>query len=332
MKKIKIAVVGGGRIGVMHAQIVAREAHLTGVVIRSGIRAPLDGAGLPDAPVFTDLDDALLESDAVLVAASSDAHIELIRRTAAAGKHVLCEKPVAFNAGDIEKLHADTADSGVVIQVGFNRRFDPDFSRLCDMLRERALGKLYLLHIVNLDPRRPPLEFIPRSGGMFMDFNVHDFDMLTALTGERIKEVYARGANLVDDQIGKLGDIDTVVISVKMRDGMLASVLSSRETNYGYDQRIEALGEKGALHAGNVLPHCIVTHATAGALRANPLPDFIARYRQSYRRQLRAFINAVAADQPPSVGLPEAAAAVRCAQAAKLSMDENRPVTIAGPK
>ena len=199
MNEIRIAVVGGGRIGMMHAQIVARlpQARLVGVVIRSGERSALDAAGLTHAPVFGDLDEAMAAADAVLIAASSDAHIELIRRAARAGKHILCEKPVAFEAAQIDALRAEMSDSagGVVIQVGFNRRFDPDFSRLRTMLRERALGRLYLLHIVNMDPRRPPMAFIPRSGGMFRDFNVHDFDMLAALSGERIAEVYARGAS-----------------------------------------------------------------------------------------------------------------------------------------
>ena len=336
MNDIGIAVVGGGRIGVMHAQIVARlpQARLVGVVIRSGDRSALDAAGLGDARVFGDLDDAMEAADAVLIAASSDAHVELIRRAAHAGKHILCEKPVAFEAAQIDALHAqisDSAASGVVIQVGFNRRFDPDFSRLRGMLRERALGRLYLLHIVNMDPRRPPMAFIPRSGGMFRDFNVHDFDMLAALSGERIAEVYARGANLVDDEIGRLGDIDTAVISMRMSGGALASVSCSRETNCGYDQRIEALGEKGALRAGNLRAHGVVSDSATGSLRANPLPDFIARYRDSYEHQALAFLAAVRAGKLPAdlPGLRDAAAAVRAAQAAQQSMNENRPVVIA---
>lgn len=333
MNQLNIAVVGGGRIGVMHAQLVARlaETRLAGVVIRSGSRSALDAAGLGDAPLFAELAAALDAADAVLIAASSDAHVELIRRAAAAGKHILCEKPVAFEAAQIDALRAETASSEVVIQVGFNRRFDPDFARLREMLRERALGRLYLLHIVNMDPRRPPAAFIPRSGGMFLDFNVHDFDMLAALCGEPIAEVYARGANLVDDDIGRLGDIDTAVISARMAGGALASVACSRETRFGYDQRIEALGEKGALRVGNRRAHGVVSDSAAGRLCANPLPDFIARYRESYQRQLLAFVDAVRAGElPPDLpGLRAAADAVRVAQAAQRSMEENRPVAVA---
>ena len=331
MNEIGIAVVGGGRIGIMHAQIVARlpQTRLVGVVIRSGDRAALDDAGLGDVPLFGDMDEAMDKADAVLIATSSDAHVGLIRRAATAGKHVLCEKPVAFEAAHIDALCTETADRGVVIQAGFNRRFDPDFFRLREMLREHALGRLYMLHIVNMDPRRPPMDFIPRSGGMFIDFAVHDFDMLAALTGDDIAEVYAHGANLVDDEIGKLGDIDTAVINIKMRSGALAAVLCSRETNCGYDQRIEVLGEKGTLRVGNVLSHGILSNSAAGSLCANPLPDFVARYRQSYECQILAFVAAVREGKPPSVGLREAAMAVRAAQAAGQSMLENRPVTIA---
>lgn len=332
MKEIGVAVIGGGQIGIMHAQILSRlaGARLTGVVVRSGDRSGLDAAGLGDTPLFTDMDEVLADGDtkAVLIATSSDAHIELISRAVAAEKHVLCEKPVAFDATDIEKLDQETADSDVLIQIGFNRRFDPNFMRLRDMLEGGALGRLYMLHIINMDPKRPPLESIPRSGGLFCDFNVHDFDMLASLSNDSVAEVYAYGANLVDDEIGRLGDIDTAVLSGKMTSGALVSILCSRETNCGYDQRIEALGEKGALRVGNVLPHSVVVDSMAGSLCANPLPDFIARYQLSYERQTEAFLVAVRDNLPPLVNLKHATAAVRCAQAAKQSMLENRPVAI----
>lgn len=330
MRRLNIAVVGGGRIGIMHAQLVAQspQAMLAGVVIRSGNRAALAQAGLYDVPLFDDMDAAMKKADAVLIATSSDAHVGLIRRAATAGKHILCEKPVAFEAQPITALRAITDASGVIIQVGFNRRFDTDFLRLRDMLRAQVLGRLHMIHIINRDPKRPPLKFIPRSGGMFMDFNVHDFDMLTMLTGDRIAQVYAHGANLVDAEIGRLGDIDTATISIRMHSGTLASVLCSRETNCGYDQRIEVWGEKGALRVGNRLPHGVISDSAMGSLHANPLPDFIARYRDSYQRQLQEFLTAVRDNKPPSVGLREAADAVHAAQAAKQSMEENRPITV----
>ena len=329
---IGIAVVGGGRIGIMHAQIVSRlpGTQLRGVVIRSRQRERLDAAGLRETPVFGDIAEALADDKtaAVLIASSSDSHVDLIQRAAAAGKHILCEKPVAFDAAVIEELQHQTAAAGVVIQVGFNRRFDPDFAHLRDMLQHGALGRLYLIQIINMDPQRPPMEFIPRSGGMFGDFNVHDFDMLSSLTGKAVAEVHARGANLVDDEIGRLGDIDTAVLSIKMADGTLAAVLCSRETNCGYDQRIEVLGEKGALRVGNVLPHGVVSDSPSGSLRANPLPDFIARYRESYEQQALAFLSAIRDKSSPPVGLSAAAAAVRCVEAAQRSMLENCSVVI----
>ena len=275
-------------------------------------------------------------ADAAVIAASSDAHLDLIRQAAAADKHILCEKPVAFASASIAALRRELRDYRRVVQVGFNRRFDPHFAKV--RARLPALGRPYIYRIVNRDPKRPRAGFAARSGGMFCDFNSHDFDMLRFLSGGEIAEIYARAATLLEPAAA---EIDTVVISAKMANGALALIDSCRETNRGYDQQIEILGANGVVGAANVPQSALIAADANGELRENPQPDFIARYRESFAAQLEAFIDAAqaadaanaagaanAADAQPPVTLADAEAAIRAAEAAALSARENRPVAL----
>ena len=335
MRTVGIVVAGAGRIGRMHAEIFSRTvgARVLGIVDRRLRRDWLDAAGLGEVGVFASLSQALEKTGAAaaVIAASSAAHVELVREAAAAGAHVLCEKPVAFRAAAISALAAEVGDSGKVVRVGFNRRFDPQFSRVREALRAGELGRAYLYRVVNRDPRRPPADFIPRSGGMLADFNVHDFDMLRFLSGGEIAEVHARGANLIaDEALG--GDLDAMVLSLRMSDGALAAVDALRETNCGYDQRLEVAGERGMLRAENIPAWFSVRSGPEGALHANPRRDFIERYRESFELQARAFLLAVRGEGGNGNGsaatLEDAAAAMRAVEAAQRSLEENRPAAV----
>ena len=330
-KIIGVVVVGAGRIGKMHAEIFARTpgARVVGIVDRHMRREWLDDCGLPDVPVFASTAEALEKTgaDAAVIAASSTAHVELIREVAAAGRNVLCEKPVAFNSAEIAALAEETRGFEGVIQIGFNRRFDPQFSRIRDAARAGELGRMYLYRIVNRDPRRPPPDFIPRSGGMLADFHSHDMDMLRFLSGGDIAEIHARGAQLIADESMK-GDLDAVVLSLRMRDGALAGVDGLRETNCGYDQRVEVVGEKGMMRAENIPAHFVSGGSPAGDLRANPRPDFIVRYRESFEIQAREFLRAIRGERECPIGLADAAAAMRAVEAAEKSLKENRPIAL----
>ena len=327
LHEVKIAVIGAGRIGRMHAQIFARTpgAEVVGIVERCPRNDWRSKARLDAVRIYSDAAGALANNDtnAVVIATSTDAHIELIRASLAANKKVFCEKPIAFNSEAIEALAREAGNA--LVQVGFNRRFDPQFARLAKMLRSNHLGRVFLYHIVNRDPHRPPLNYIPRSGGMFTDFNVHDFDMLRFLSDSEIVDVYARAANLVDASIGRAGDVDTAVLSLQLANGALATIDTCRETNCGYDQRAEALGEKGTLRADNVLCDTVIGGTMEGHLAANPLPDFVARYQRSFELQAEAFVAAARGEAECTVGLADAVATVRVAEAAWQSVAENRP-------
>ena len=322
---VNIAVIGAGRIGKMHAEIVATTpgATLRGVVDRrQQDKNWLPRLGLAHTTVYPDADAALADDkvDAVLIATSSDSHIPLITAAVAAGKKIFCEKPVAFTARAIHDLQ-QSLPAAALIQIGFNRRFDPAFAALKESLTAGALGRIYSYHITNRDPRRPPAGFVGRSGGMLLDFNVHDFDMLAHLSAARVSEIFARGANLLRDQaMLAAGDIDTVIISLTMDNGALANIDCARESGFGYDQRIEVMGEKGGLRVDNE-HHRRPTRLTADGLLAAPLRDnFIDRFAASYRAQTRAFIAACRDEAPCPVGLREAAAAVAAAEAGTKSL------------
>lgn len=331
-----IAVIGSGRIGKMHAEIFAAspQATLIGVVDRR--RQDPDWttrSGDPElaaAKIYASAEDAFADKavQAVVIASSSDSHVELVRAATRAGKKVLCEKPVAFSAAAIAALQRDVAAVGGAVQVAFNRRFDPHFSALKQALARRELGAVYSYHIVNRDPKRPPADFVGGSGGMLADFNVHDFDMLHFLSDEDIVEIYARGANLIDPNLAAHGDIDTAMISVKMAGGALANIDCTRESNYGYDQRLEVLGEKGALRAGEIFQP-LPTHCREdGMLRAPLTEDFIRRYRESYLRQAAAFLAACRGEAAFSPTLESTRRAVAVVEAGCLSLKSNQSVAV----
>ncbi len=326
-KEVNVVVIGAGRIGQMHARIFARtpRTQLYGVVWRSNRDDWSAISHIENLHVYPKVSDVLVDKnvDAVVIAVSTDAHLALIQASLEYGKKVFCEKPVAFNAEAIEHLAHQSV--GLLVQVGFNRRFDPQFARLASLLRKGTIGGVYTYHIYNRDPKRPPPQYIARSGGMLTDFNVHDFDMLRFLSGCEISEIYVRGANLVAPYIGASGDIDTATISIQIENGSLATVESSRETNCGYDQRIEVLGEHGILNVDNIPSHMVTMGTDNGCLRSNPLIDFIARYERSFELQAEAFISAVLGEADCPVGLADAAAAVKVSEAGWRSLKENIP-------
>ena len=326
-----IAVIGAGRIALMHAAIIRQTAtaKLAGIVDRRGRDEQLQKAGLHGIKIYPAAEDAFADADAdaVLIATSTPTHCAFVRAAIAAGKHILCEKPVAFCAADIETLAQDTAACGRVIRVGFNRRFDEDFCALRTRMQSGEIGETVLIHLTNHDPQCPPPAFAKTAGGIFADFNVHDFDMLRFLTGARITNIHARsGAKVCGGD-----DADTTLISMELANGAFASVHCCRRSNRGYDQRAEVLGQKGMLFLQNQRRNTIAAANGEGEISANPPPNFIARYRDSYHKQLRAFIAACQNDNAISdncATLTDAAEAIKTAEAAMRSAKSGRAITL----
>jgi myo-inositol 2-dehydrogenase/D-chiro-inositol 1-dehydrogenase len=332
MKQTIVAVVGVGRIGRMHTENLVRaipDAYVKAVASRTQVDpAWADGLGIPVRS--TDVDKVLRdpEIDAVVITAPSGLHVEMIERAAAAGKHIYCEKPVAFEPERIERAQAAVAAAGVKLQVGFNRRFDPSLVALWEKVRAGGVGDVHQVRVTNRDPKAPPISFVKRSGGLFFDFAIHDFDTVRFLSGSEIVELFAAGAVLVDPEIGLAGDVDTAVITARLANGALAVIDCSRQTNYGYDQRFEVFGGKGSIAVDNLTPTTVVASSTGGVVGDKPYENFVGRYRDAFIAELSDFVRCVRDDVPVRVGAADALAAVRAAVAAKASHESGRPVRL----
>jgi myo-inositol 2-dehydrogenase / D-chiro-inositol 1-dehydrogenase len=264
----------------------------------------------------------------VVIASSTDTHADLVEAASRAGKAVFCEKPLDLDRHRAEACVAVARERGVPLMVGFNRRFDPNFTRLERQLRNGRIGRLELLTITSRDPAPPPIDYVRRSGGLFRDMMIHDFDMARWLLGEEPAEVFAAASVLIDPAIGEAGDVDTAVVTLRAPSGALCQISNSRRAAYGYDQRIEALGSKGALRADNVVESMVSFAGTDGVISDKPLHFFLERYAEAYRRELDHFIGAIVSGAVPMVGGGDGVKALALADAALESFRTGRSVRV----
>jgi myo-inositol 2-dehydrogenase/D-chiro-inositol 1-dehydrogenase len=319
---IEFAQFGAGRIGAIHAGNLARsaDARLRYVVDVD----PKAAKKLADKHGAKVVDRATALGDpkvgAVVIASSTDTHADLVIAAAKAGKAIFCEKPIDLSLKRVDACLKVVAAAGVKMLVGFNRRFDPSFKALHDRLRNGEAGALEQIVITSRDPGLPPLEYLKVSGGQFRDMTIHDFDMARWLLGEEPVEVFAAGSCLVDPDVGALGDVDSVMVVMRTASGKLAHINNSRRATYGYDQRIEVLGSKGMLRAGNRTPTTVERAGVDGVARDKPLHFFLERYAEAYVAEMAHFIAAIGDGVPPSVGPKDGRQALVLAEAALKSM------------
>ncbi|UCD37449.1 MAG: inositol 2-dehydrogenase [Fidelibacterota bacterium] len=330
-KKVIAGLIGAGRIGKMHARNITTQ--LPDVFLKTVADCEPDdkwvnSLGIPVCAEHCQvvLDDP--EIEAVVIATPSATHVDMITAAAKAGKQIFCEKPVAFEAEKVGQAVAAARDAGVGLQIGFNRRFDPDFRAVRDAVTSGKIGTPHIIRITNRDPVRPALDFIPDSGGLFMDFSIHDFDMLRFLSGSEVVRVYAAGAVLIDPEIEKLGDIDTALITLQLASGALCIIDLSRETHYGYDQQVEVFGSEGSISARNTTPTNTVLSTAQGVFSDQPHYSFVERYETAFVEEMRAFFTSVRDGTPPQVTGEDAQLAVKIAQAAQDSYKHNQPVEV----
>lgn len=267
--------------------------------------------------------------DAVLIATSTDTHSDLIEAATAAGKAVLCEKPVDLSLERAKACLAQATKTGKPVMIGFNRRFDPNFKHLKSSIDAGEIGKSELLAITSFDPAPPPLAYVKVSGGLFRDMMIHDFDMANFLMGATPAYVSAVGSSIVDAEIGAAGDVDTAVVTLSYADGRIAVIKNSRRAVYGYDQRVELLGSEGLLQAQNMLENTVVKSTVDGVTGAKPTFFFLERYMPAYAAEWAAFVDAVNAGQAMPVTLEDGIAALAMAEAATLSAQSGKPVALA---
>ena len=327
---IKVGLLGAGRIGNVHAKSIAAHADSRLVAVSDVNQAAAETlAAAYGAQARTSMDiigDASI--DAVLIATSTDTHAGLIEAAAAAGKAVLCEKPVDLSLERALACQADVAKTGRPVMIGFNRRFDPNFAALKSAFDKGEIGKGELLSVTSFDPAPPPVSYVKVSGGLFRDMAIHDFDMACWIFGGVPEAVTAVGSSIVDPAIGAAGDVDTAVITLHYADGRIAVIKNSRRAVYGYDQRLELLGSTGLLQAGNVLENTLNKITTAGAVSAKPEFFFLERYLSAYPAEWRAFIDAVKAGTGYPVSLQDGINALAVAEAATLSCRSGQTVRL----
>jgi myo-inositol 2-dehydrogenase / D-chiro-inositol 1-dehydrogenase len=327
----RVGVLGCGRIGRLHAALLAGEVPGLEVVAVADV-APAAAATVSRASgAEVRSIAAVLEStdvDAVAVCTSTDTHVDLVVAAAEAGKAIFCEKPVSLDLAEVDRALSAVERAGVPFMIGFNRRFDPGHRSVHDAVRARAIGDLHTLRITSRDPEPPPLGYVASSGGLFLDMTIHDFDMARHVVGSEVVEVFARGAVRVDPRIGEAGDVDTAVVVLTHADGTMTTIENSRRAVYGYDQRLEAFGSGGMAASDNPARHAGWTR-TAEATTAEPLPwFFLERYRESYRQEWIAFQRYLSVGGPSPAGVDAARQSLAIGLAATLSMRERRPVRV----
>jgi len=331
MKPVTFGIIGAGRIGKLHADNLL--SRVDGARLKA-ITDPFldeDWAASRNIPL-TGKDHRILlddpEIDAILIGSPSAEHAPQMIECAEARKHIFCEKPIALDPEIIRNALAEVDKSGVKLQVGFNRRFDPNFSAVQHQVASGALGDPHIIRITSRDPAPPPAEYVAGSGGMFLDMTIHDFDMARFLSSSEVTEVHAYGAVLVDPEIGKAGDIDTAVISLKFANGALGIIENSRKAVYGYDQRVEVFGAKGTAMADNNTPTSMIVLNESGTIRDKPLYFFLERYKTAFVAEMQAFVDAIREDKPTLVSGKDGLVPVLIAMAAKESLKTGKPVQV----
>lgn len=331
--KIGVGVIGAGRIGKLHIEHLAQsipEVELLAIcsLDTPNVESLARQFNVPE--VTTDYDTLLADPqiDAVLIASSTDTHVEISQAAAQAGKHVFCEKPISLDLEQIDETLAIVEKAGVKFQVGFNRRFDASFARIREAVASGEIGEPHIMRITSRDPAPPPIEYVKVSGGIFLDMTIHDFDMARYLIADEVVEVYAVGDVRVDPQIGKAGDIDTTVITLRFQNGVIATIDNSREAVYGYDQRVEVFGSKGMVTAANPPTNTVTFSGSEGTRAASPPYFFVERYKSAFLAELQAFFTCIQEDTLPPVTGADGRAPVVMGFAALKSLRENRPVRL----
>lgn len=331
--RLRCAVFGVGRIGRIHATNLARGVEgvqLAAIVDVDRGAAKQLAERLHVPVVATDYQEILDRDDidAVVICTPTSTHFDVIMASAAAGKAIFTEKPVDLELARIDAINAAVASRGVPMMVGFQRRYDPDFARVQAMVAAGEVGDVHIVRISSRDAVPPPRSFVPTSGGIFLDMTVHDLDMVRFVTGREVVGVYARASVLVDPMFAEEGDWDTVVVSLTLEGGALATIDNSRRAVYGQDQRVEVFGAAGVVAATNHAVDRVTSANAAGAHAARLMAFFPERYADAYRLELQAFADAVRDGRPMPVTGFDGRRATAIAIAARESARENRYVLV----
>lgn len=326
---LRIGVIGTGRIGRMHAAIIARETPRAALSAVSDVDAVAAGevGALYGVPALS-ADEVIAASDAVAICTATDTHVDYIVAAAEAGRAVFCEKPVSLSLAEVDRASAVLARTGTPFMVGFNRRFDPSHQAVREAVRTGRLGDVRMARVTSRDPSPPPIDYVRVSGGIWVDMMIHDFDMAAYVVGSPVVRVWAQGGNLIDPAIAEAGDVDCAVAVLTHANGAITTIDITREAPYGYDQRVEVLGSLGMAVSDNERLNRSEVYL-ADETHRPVLPNFfIERYALAYQRQWRAFVDYVIDGGPSPVSIDDGRAPVVIAAAAGESARTGMPVSL----
>ncbi len=318
---VTICLCGAGRIGSLHAEHVATNPRTDLVAIVDPDRKAGETlAARWGARWFASFEEALKQTrfDAVLIASSTKSHADLIDLAAAHGKGIFCEKPIDLNLPRAEECLVACAEAKVPLLMGFNRRFDPSFMNLKQLIQEGRIGQIEQIILISREPCLPSWDYLQRAGSLFYDLSIHDFDLARWLLSEEPQEVYATASCLIEPKLAELNDYDSAMITMRTPTGKLCSINNSRRTSYGFDQRAEVIGSKGVLQVDQI-------HTPPSSPNE---PFFINRYKKSYLNELEHFVDVIEKGVQPIVSGLDARQALVLAEAAKQSAETNHVVDV----
>lgn len=334
MGKINVGVIGARRIGKLHTENLVNSVSDASVVAVADVMMNPEleqwAKDLGIENTYTDPDRIINDPsiEAVFICSSPNTHVDLMIKSAKAGKQIFCEKPIDV---DIRRVHDGldaVKEAGVKLQIGFVRRFDHNHKKVRDTVASGKLGRPHIVKITTRDAMPPPFEYAKVSGGLYMDMMIHDFDMARFLSGSEVAGVSAYGQVMMDQQLKEINDVDVATVMLKMENGTLCVIDNTRKSSFGYDQRTEVQCEDGCVQVYNDYPNTSMISTMEGTLMEKPLWFFLERLNDAYLAQVKAFIDDVKNDRTPSVGATDGLMSVIIAKAAKKSLDERRSVRI----
>jgi myo-inositol 2-dehydrogenase/D-chiro-inositol 1-dehydrogenase len=332
---VRLGFIGTGRMGRVHIKNITTS--IEEAFIKSAADPYMDvntekwlkSLGINE--VYKDYTNILKdpEIDAVIICSSTETHAPISMEAIQAGKHTFCEKPIDRGYEKIlSVIELLEKNKNIKYQVGFNRRFDHNFRALRKAVESGSLGDIHLLRICSRDSVTPPESYVRGSGGIFLDMMIHDIDMLRFLSGSDVEEVYAIGNVLVDKYFADAGDVDTAMVTFKLKNGALAVIENSRKAVYGYDQRAEIHGSKGSAEIRNDMKNTLIVSTEDGMFSDGPVWDTLERYIPAYTAEINSFIKSIKEDTAPEVTVNDGLQATLIALACNKSLAENRPVKL----
>jgi myo-inositol 2-dehydrogenase / D-chiro-inositol 1-dehydrogenase len=327
---IDVALFGAGRIGNIHAGNVVRQPGVRLQYVVDVDRTAAEALARQHGAQVADAERAFADPAiaAVVIASSTDTHADLILRAAKAKKAIFCEKPVDLSLERARVCAEAVRAAGVPCMIGFQRRYDPTFASLKARIDDGEIGEPEMLVVTSRDPGAPPVDYIKRSGGIFKDMLIHDFDIFRWILGDEAASVYATGSCLTDPAIEAAGDIDATAVTIRTRRGRLAQINTIRRAAYGYDQRFEVIGAKGMLQAGNHRPTEVVLWSSEAITADKPEHFFLERYRAAYAAEMAHFFDVLGGRAKPRTSIDDGVAALALAEAATTSWREKRVIEL----